>query len=148
MNEINVEKIMEEIRARIPHEEVAEAPRFEDIPVVNGGEEAGGAFVRQELEKSISELSGSWEVSFFRPLSGGVKGLFKRVVRKLIRFCVEPIAQEATAFHKGVLRALQSFRRFVAESTAQNKRRDEEIDELRAQVEQLRTRLAELERRG
>lgn len=151
MEEINVEKIMEEIRAGIPVQEDGWAAlRFEDIPVENGSEEAlgEGSFDQREFEKCVSAASGGWQVNFFRPIPGGrVKGFFKRVVRKLIRFCLEPICIEVTAFNKAVLHSLQSLRRFVKETLAQNKRRDAELALLRREVAELRERLDALEKR-
>jgi len=151
MNEINVEKIMDEIRAQIPgQEEGWAALRFEDIPMAdvaeNGGEKT---FDRRELDKSLAAASGREQLAFFRSIPGGrVKGLAKRAVRKLIRFCVEPICLDASAFHQSVLSALQNLRRFVGEMLTQNKRRDAEIALLRAEVKELRRRIDELERKA
>lgn len=151
MNEINVEKIMDEIRAQIPgQEEGWAALRFEDIPVADVGESGPEKpFDKRELDKSLALASGREQLAFFRPLPDGrVKGLAKRVVRKLIRFCVEPICLDASAFHQAVLSALQNLRRFVGEMLMQNKRRDAELSLLRAEVEELRRRIDELERKA
>ncbi|MBE6970006.1 MAG: hypothetical protein E7442_07830 [Ruminococcaceae bacterium] len=150
MNEINVEKIMNEIRAQIPEQESGWAAlRFEDIPMENSGEEvSAAAFDKRDFEKSVTALAASEQVEYFRPIPGGkVKSFTKRIVRKLIRFCVEPICQEVSAFHGLLLRAFQELRRFVAETAAQNRRRDAELELLRRETEELRARLDELERR-
>lgn len=151
MNDINVERIMEEIRAQIPAQDADWAAlRFEDVPMESAGEEVSEAvFDKRDFEKSVSALGAMEQVEFFHPIPGGrVKSFAKRLVRKLIRFCVEPICQEVTAFHAGLLRAFQELRRFVADSVAQNKRREAEIALLRSQVEELRSRIEELERRA
>ena len=148
MNEINVEKIMDEIRAQIPQQEEGwEELRFEDIPVTAEGEEAREKpFDKREMDKSLAAASGKEQLAFFRPMpDGSVKGFAKRVVRKLIRFCVEPICLDASAFHQSVMGVLQSLRRFVGEMLAQNKRRDAEMALLRAEVEELRRKIDELE---
>ena len=148
MNDINVEKIMDEIRARLPQqEEDWKALRFEDIPVAGEGEDCREKpFDKRELDKSLAAASGKEQLAFFRPMPDGrVKGFAKRVVRKLIRFCVEPICLDASAFHQSVMGVLQSLRRFVGEMLAQNKRRDAEIALLRAEVEELRRKIDELE---
>ena len=151
MNEINVEKIMAEIRAQIPEQDADWAAlRFEDIPVENGVEEQSAApFDKRGFDRNITALAAAEQVAFFRPIPGGkLKSLTKRVVRKLIRFCVEPICQEVSAFHSGALRIFRELRRFVSETSAQNKRREAEIALLRSEVKELRERIEELERRG
>ena len=151
MNEINVEKIMDEIRAQIPRQEEDWAQlRFEDIPVADETETGREKpFDKRELDKCVAAASGKEQLAFFRPLPDGrVKGFAKRVVRKLIRFCVEPICLDASAFHQSVMGVLQSLRRFVGEMLAQQKRRDAEVALLRAEVEELRRRLDEVERKA
>ena len=151
MNEINVEKIMAEIRAQIPGQDADWAAlRFEDVPMESTGEElSAAAFDKRAFEKSVAALGAMDTVEFFHPIPGGrIKTFAKRVVRKLIRFCVEPICQEISAFHGALLRAFQELRGFVTETVNQNKRREAEIALLRAQLEELQGRIEELERRG
>ena len=151
MNEINVEKIMNEIRAQIPAQESDWATlRFEDIPLENAGEGSGtSAFEKRNFEKAVSALAAAEQVTFFHPIPGGkVKRFVKRVLRKLIRFCVEPICAEVTDFHKRVARSLQHMRRFVSQYRAESLRREEELEALRAEVEALRGRVEELERKA
>ena len=150
MNEINVEKIMNEIRAQIPAQESDWATlRFEDIPLENAGEGSGtSAFEKRNFEKAVSALAAAEQVTFFHPIPGGkVKRFVKRVLRKLIRFCVEPICQDISAFHALLLRVFRELRCFVTETVAQNRRRDVELEQLRRETEALRARLDELERR-
>lgn len=151
MNEINVEKIMDEIRAQIPEGEAGwEKLRFEDVPVENGSiPESGGLFERAEFDQEVKRLAASCEVEYFHPIPGGkLKRFVKRVLRKLIRFCVEPICAEVTDFHKRVARSLQHMRRFVSQYRAESLRREEELEALRAEVEALRGRIEELERKA
>ena len=151
MNEINVEKIMDEIRRQIPAEEAGwEKLRFEDIPVENGcGAESEGAFDRREFDHEVKSLAAQSTVSYFHPIPGGkLKRFVKRVLRKLIRFCVEPICEEVAAFQKRVVSSLQHMRRFVGRYNADCLRREEELEELRAEVALLRSRIEELERKA
>jgi len=150
MNEINIEKIMDEIRAQIPEQEEGWAElRFEDVPVENGTEGLGGAFDKRELDRGVMALSACTEVEFFRPVPGGsVKSFVKRVLRKLIRFCIEPICQDISRFHRASASALRELRRFVTATGAAHRRQEEELALLRAEVETLRARVEELERRA
>ena len=151
MDEVNVEKIMEEIREELPAQEERWAKiRFEEIPwdgeaglPAQSGQ--GGPFSMERLEEETDRSIQCCGIAFFRPLPGGVKGLFKRAVRKLIRFCVEPIAQEVSRFHIAAASALDSIRHFVREQRKNDRRRDEELAGLRQRVAELEERLAVLE---
>ncbi len=149
MDEINVEKIMEEIRSSIPEGEASwEKVRFEDIrgeTAASGweGEESGA----EDLERGYAECRDSWRVDFFRPIPGGRFKVFcKRVVRKLIRFCVEPITQCVSEFNKSVVRTLGALRRALGEQRREQTRRERELEALREEVALLTTRVEELEK--
>lgn len=152
MNGIDTEVIMENIRAQLPEEEESwAAVRFEDIPVdaAAAAESDGtGAFDKDDFEKNVVAAAESWPVPYYRELPDGkVKGFFKRVVRKLIRFCVEPIAQDVANFQQAVSRALGALRRFVSEQSARERRYEEEIAQLRSEVKELEDRIRELEKK-
>lgn len=152
MNGIDTEVIMENIRAQLPEEgESWAAVRFEDIPVDASAAaegDGGGRFDQEDFEKNVIRAAESWPVPYYRELPDGkVKGFFKRVVRKLIRFCVEPIAQDVAAFQQAVSRALGALRRYVTERTAAERRYEEELTRLRDQVKELEDRVRELEKK-
>ena len=150
MDDIDVEKIMDEVRAQAARERpVWEAVRFEDIPLDTdaAGDEPGGAAAPEELERDVAEAREHWRVAFFRPIQGGrLKGFFKRAVRKLIRFCVEPVTLEVTAFNRSVARCLGSLLRFTSRQREADARRDAELEALRARADALKRRLEALEK--
>lgn len=152
MDGIDVSKIMEEVRASIPErEEDWQRLRFEDIPIdasagtVESGE---GSFDREEFDRAAVQVSESWNAPFFRDIPGGrVKVFFKRVVRKLIRFCLEPITQDVTGFQHAVARCMAGLRRFMGEQLGAERRHEAEIAALQTRVEELEARLEELEKK-
>ena len=150
MTEINVEKIMREIRADMAAEEARTEPGFEEI-AVDGidlsqiGESAADCLA---LERNLAAMTVGWQVNFFRPIPGNrIKVFCKRVVRKLIRFCVEPIALEASHFNRMVQSSMADLRILVVELFGLNRRREEELAELRREVAELRQRLENMEKR-
>src|SRR5436853_5524877 len=60
---------------------------------------SGAAGARQLAERF-------WPVSADRPLGGGAKGLVKRVLRKLMRWYVEPLAADQRVFNDAVLKLI------------------------------------------
>ena len=152
MENMDMEKIMEDIRASLPDSEEGWARiRFEVIPVdaAASAEESGtGHFDQEEFDKNAIRAGETWPVPYYRDIPGGkVKVFFKRVVRKLIRFCVDPITQDVTAFQQAVSRCLTSLRRYISEQFAAQRRQEAELDQLRRQVEELTERVRELEER-
>lgn len=150
MTEINVEKIMREIRADMAAEEARMATGFEEI-AVDGidlspiGESAADC---RALERNMAAMTVGWEVSFFRPIPGNrIKVFCKRVVRKLIRFCVEPITKDVSRFNRMVQSSLGDIRILVVELFGLNRRREEELEQLRREVAELRQRLENMEKR-
>lgn len=170
MEEISAEKIMKELQDELEaRRKAAESVRFEDLPIppahsaqqrrrsdfahipvgaalVNVGAE-DDPFEQETFEKDVAAADAAWRVSFFHPIPGGkIKGFFKRVVRKLIRSCIEPITQEISAFHGTLVYCLDALRRFVREQLRRETKRDAELDELRSQVAELSARLEALEK--
>lgn len=150
VNGIDVEKIMDEIRSRIPETEEKWAElKFEDIPVdpaAGGWESTAGYFDFGRFEESVAQTTELWPVPYYREIEGAKWTVFpKKVIRKLIRFCVEPITQSVMNFHRAVMRALSSLRHFVADQNEWQSRQEEENLQLRRQIEELEERIAALE---
>ena len=146
MNPMDTEQIMDSIRERIPDTENGwDIVRFEDIPVsdCDGASVNTGKFDRVSLEKSVSEAGSLSTIPYYRPIPGSrIKALFKKIIRKLIRFCVEPVAQDATNFNLATASSLRAMRRFTLEQSAADQQRDAEMEELRRRVEVLEAALA------
>ena len=82
-----------------------------------------------------------WPVSAEREAGGGPKGFVKRVLRKLIRWYVEPLAADQRVFNDSVLKLVDALSERADASTAAR----EQAERL---VRELEERLARLERRG
>jgi SAM-dependent methyltransferase len=82
-----------------------------------------------------------WPVTAERAAGGGPKGLVKRVLRKFMRWYVEPLAADQRVFNDSVLKLLDALSE-RADAGAAARERAERI------VRELEERLARLERRG
>lgn len=153
MENINVEKIMEGIRNTIPSEEEKwKTISFSDINVDASADFMGvnsGSFDEAELEQSVKRASEYNTVPYFHPLEGHAYTIpAKKIVRKLIRACVEPICRCITFFENATSRAICQLLNFVRVQQAENKALRSEISTLRRQVKDLEQRLEELEKAG
>jgi SAM-dependent methyltransferase len=82
-----------------------------------------------------------WPVTAERQAGGGPKGLVKRVLRKLMRWYVEPLAADQRVFNDSLLKLVDALSERV-DATASARERAERL------VRELEERLARLERRG
>src|SRR5712692_5478944 len=82
-----------------------------------------------------------WPATAERPAGGGLKGAVKRLLRKLMRWYVEPLAADQRIFNDSVLKLVDALSERADASTAAR----EQAERL---VRELEERLARLERRG
>ena len=135
-NELNVETVMEEIRAALPAADAWKSVRFEDMPTEVCDD--GGDVRRAALTPSLDGAAGSWTVKFFRPLEGSRPvRLLKKVVRKLIRFCVEPITLSVTLFQRHAAGALFALERELKKERSERERLERELLALRERLDVL-----------
>lgn len=152
MENVDVEKIMEGIRNTIPdREEKWKSVRFSDIPVDASADYMGGSsgssFDMADLEQGVKRAAEHNTVSYFQPLEGAAYTIpAKKIVRKLIRACVEPICRCVSVFQNAASRVLNQLLNFVRAQQSENKALRTELATLRRQVKELEQRLAELEK--
>src|SRR2546428_1030640 len=65
---------------------------------------AAGASPDAELAANRALAERFWPVTAEREAGGGIKGIVKRVLRKLMRWYVEPLAADQRVFHDSVLK--------------------------------------------
>src|SRR5437879_12558715 len=123
MDEAGVAELYERLRA-----ELGRGPR---------GDEGGGA----QLAATRSLAERFWPVSAEREVGGGPKGFVKRVLRKLMRWYVDPLAADQRIFNDSVLKLLDALSERADDAGAARERAERLVRELEE-------RLARLERRG
>ncbi len=145
--EVNIEKIMEEIREQIRREEgMSDIPAFEDIPL--RGEEpttltewpADSTEAEKEnnwpfLIKSLQYLNNNYDIPYYWSLGpSSVKTLAKRVIRKLLKCLIAPILAMQNGFNAHAVRCLNQLRYFVEIILTRLDGDQRELEELRQRV--------------
>jgi SAM-dependent methyltransferase len=100
------------------------------------GESAAGEFA---ATRALAERF--WPVTAERDPGGGPKGLVKRVVRKFLRWYVEPLAADQRLYNSSVLKLVDALSE-RADAAAASRERVERL------VRELEERLTRIERRG
>jgi O-antigen chain-terminating methyltransferase len=99
------------------------------------GDARGGDFA---ATRALAERF--WPVTAERDVGGGPKGIVKRILRKLMRWYVEPLAADQRVFNDSVLKLIDA----LSEQADANARARENADRLLRELEE---RLVRLERR-
>lgn len=133
--EVDVEKIMGEIRREIQmEEELKNLPSFEDIPI-RGEEprmEPEGTIDWPVLLESLYYINTSYDIPYYWSFSpAGIKTFLKRVVRKLLRCMLLPILEKLNQFNVHVVRCLNNFRYGTQELFARTDVQAEELARLK-----------------
>lgn len=144
MIKIDVEAIMDDIRKNIEERGyVATDLKFADLEEQNkeGLELLGEAFQIDNLSKWIVKMDETKMVQCWRPLYGNpVKVFIKKILRKCMKFYVEPIVEDQNRYNHYTVCALAQ----VFSKLAENQ--DGRIKELEEQVEKLSKANEELAR--
>lgn len=105
-------------------------------------------FDMAEMEVNLHKVNSKWQLSYYREIENYGRGMerivvfAKRLVRKLIRFVVEPIVRDAQEFHAAVTRTLNAFRNndiafdhHIRAVEAENRQQEERIRSLTSSVQ-------------
>ena len=95
MQQINVEKIMEEIRAEIMEKGyTADMLSFTEVPLPAEHENTTDAVERMRRSSFIA-----WR----HPVNSGIKGMVKRVLYKLTGFIIAPVTEDQMVFNNSAV---------------------------------------------
>lgn len=134
--EINVEEIMNEIRKRIKERNIKEIeiPELTSLSLsegININNEAN--FNMDEFEKSIAYNNIGWNVETEFPITSHRKiiGRYivigKKIIRKLLRWYINPIIDLQREFNASVTRALNQIKNFILEFQSKYEQSNEQI---------------------
>lgn len=151
--EVNVEKIMEEIRAEIRARGLdASQLTFEEIlPKKENSFSMTDDYNQDDLLQACEYLNHHYEVTVWhplmssRPLIGPVITFGKKVMRKLTRFFVQAIVEDQNSFNMHVTRSMNQIRNYVVHKNEKLEESDRMIDELLVRQSELNDRLKKLE---
>lgn len=145
MQNIDVEKIMEEIRQEIREKGYKEADLdFSDIPIVST-KTASPGYDREELERQAAYINANSQNPIYFPLAGNpIKVFIQKTLRRCFLFVIFQAFQFQNKFNTSVTCFLNQVRNYQSENEGvkeQLLRQQEQLDSLRKEVEELRSRL-------
>ena len=112
MDSINVEQIMQEIRAQIKEKGLnTEVMPFEDVPFPEKRVEK-----LDKLEKENRKLRAESNVPYYYEMPKGIKTFIKKVIRKVVHGVVAPILDNQNQFNADVVDNLELIRQIERES--------------------------------
>lgn len=139
MNEINVEKIMEEIRADIKKRNLSE----EDLNFLDVKKESvlEGVFNHGHMQDELKIANQFADVNPHQSIGGsGIKRFIKRVIRKCIAFYVQPLFIKQNEFNAHSVRALNEMNLYIERSEARQKELESMLEKLQKEVTELQSR--------
>lgn len=152
-SEISIENIMAEIRREISDKHLTpDMPDFEDVPYDAPAAVDGFGVDAPEARAALGHLHTHYQLQPYKPLSGNpVKVFLQKIIRRLIRFYIEPLAADQTELNASAVRMLSAVDHTLRQEDPADLRRRIEVLELRqkqsdAAVSALRQELAALHR--
>ena len=153
--EIDVTKIMAEIRGDIEKRGLRdEVLPFDEIPMpeqANTVDAGIGPYNRDEFMDSNMYMNRCFQVQTWHPLqASGILAFlvifFKKVIRKLIRFFIDPIVSEQNEFNANTTRAMNQVRNYIQENNGKVIETKDEIQKVRMRVDAVSREMEEMAR--
>lgn len=124
-DEINIEAIMAQIRQNIKEQGLtSDMLSFEDVPFRSATDVSGASL--EAAGEAMRYLNAHYYIQPYKNLSGNpIKVFFKKVIRKLVKFYVEPVVFEQNDVNANTVKALNCLVNAAADS--ENLEKDENI---------------------
>ncbi len=150
MQEIDIEKIMEEIRQEIRDKGYKEEELdFSDIAVISAKAVTAG-YDPEELERQAAYLNANNQNPICFPLSGNpVKVFLQKVMRRCFLFVIFQPFQFQNRFNTSVACFLNQVRNYQAENAdlkEQLKKQQEQIDRIEEELKTLHSKTGDIEK--
>lgn len=143
MENINIEKIMQEIR-----EEIAEKGytndmlSFNDV-ILDGSDLTASKFDKVRFNEELYSLNHYWDVKTYRSVECGntlkakLITFIRKVIRKCIKFYVEPITEDQNTFNAVAVKLFNLVECYISESK-KNEELQETVENLKQEIEELK----------
>ena len=143
-NNINIEEIMADIRRQIKEKNLtADMLSFEDVPYKKPAQVETGS--DEAADNALRYLNTRYYIQPYKELQGNpVKVFFKKVIRKLTKFYVEPVVFEQDDFNANTVTVLNTLRN--SSSAADISEVEDKLAMLELSQKELAIRLDKLER--
>lgn len=115
MQEINVEKIMEEIRAEIKEKGYKESDlSFNDIPVREQKNELQEEFDTDMLKNLLHAANTHTRVDYYKPITDtGLKGIIKKAIRKILKPLILPLCMDQESYNSMSVQTLNQLYLYI-----------------------------------
>ena len=136
-SDINIELIMQEIKAGIKEKGYTnDLLSFNDI-VVDTSTMNVSKFDKISFNEEIYTVNHTWNVQAYRVINGSKIALFfKKVMRKMVYFFVEPIVLEQDGFNASIVRLMNQMNCYVDETKEQNLALKKQVEDLTEKIKQ------------
>jgi len=136
-SDIDIELIMQEIKADIKEKGYTnDLLSFNDI-VVDTSTMNVSKFDKISFNEEIYTVNHTWNVQAYRVINGSKIALFfKKVMRKMVYFFVEPIVLEQDGFNASIVRLMNQMNCYVDETKEQNLALKKQVEDLTEKVKQ------------
>lgn len=116
---INIEEIMQQIRNEIVESGYTDDMlSFDDVELDDGNFQFD-TFNKEDFNKEVYDLNHRWNIQTYRNLgSGGIVGFIKKVVRKMIRFYVDPVVEDQNQFNADLVKTMNLMSCYIQEQDA------------------------------
>lgn len=145
-NTINIEDIMLQIKREIKEKGLkADMLSFEDVPYDQPVDMADGSDL-SACDEALNYINSHYSIQPYKELQGNpIKVFFKKVIRKLTKFYVEPVVFEQNEMNANIARVLNSLRS-AAEANSGGEDFNDRIQVLELAQKELNKRIDSLER--
>lgn len=148
MDNINIEEIMAQIKREIKEKGLTpDMLSFEDVPYKKPETVTSGASLG-DADKALEYLNSHYTIQPYKELKGNpIKVFFKKVLRKLMKFYVEPVVFEQNDFNINTVNVLNAYRGTIGggDESSEDKLR-EQVETLALAQKELSIRIEKLER--
>lgn len=143
MENINIEKIMQEIREEITEKGYTnDMLSFNDV-ILDGSDLTVSKFDKVRFNEELYSLNHFWDVKAYRPIvcGGSIKAkivtFIRKVIRKSIKFYVEPITADQNTFNAVTVKLFNLMECYISENK-KNVELQETVENLKQEIEELK----------
>lgn len=135
-NTINIEQIMEEIRNDIKAKGYTnDMLSFQDVEEPM---QEACSYSKEAYKEIVGDINRNSYVPWYRELGqGGIRGIIKRYIRKMVTFLVAPMADEQNLFNEEVAQAFSQLTGYIEKQEELVEIYKENILELEKKIEKL-----------
>ncbi|MBQ9894457.1 MAG: hypothetical protein IJM38_03630 [Ruminococcus sp.] len=151
MENINIEEIMAQIKRDIREKGLTpDMLSFEDVPYSKPVQVTReGNATLSDADEALAHMNAHYYIQPYKPLAGSsIKVFIKKVLRKLMKFYVEPVVFEQNEFNANTVSVLNTFRGSISSQpqAQDNSELENRIETLELAQKELLNRLSALER--